>query len=75
MLSGRELWRFPVGGGNGLRRVNKGESPSLLGKRDIIEAAKASRLPLRAEADPFIFGLGPLLLPGAPAPADVFAWE
>ena len=70
MLSGRELCRFPVGGGKGIRWVNKGESPSLLGSRVVIEAANASRLPLRAEADPVLFGLGPPL----PAPED-FAWE
>ena len=49
--------------------MNKGESPSL-GNRDVIDVAKASKLPLRAEADPVLFGLGP------PLPvAEDFAWE
>lgn len=63
-----------MGGGKGVRWVNKGESLSLLGSRDVIEAANASRVPLRAEVDPVLFGLGPPpLLPGAPV--EAFAWE
>ena len=46
--------------------MKSGGSP-LLGNRGVIDATKASRLPLRPVGDPVLFGLGPPLVD--------FAWE